>query len=176
MTRANSPMVSVLDVFLGDVHVGVLAREAGGRLRFLFAERYAEMSNRPTLSLSCEATPGVLTSVAPGACTGRLPPFFSNLLPEGPLRDLLIRRAGVRPSDEFALLCALGEDLPGGVRVVGPGAEAGIETDHPGHHEQDEPDEAPLRFSLAGVQLKMSDEAVREGRATAFRGGSVGMP
>ena len=156
MTRASRPMGSILDVWLGDLHVGMLARESGRRLRFLFAERYAEMSNRPTLSLSYEATPGVLMSVAPRAYTGRLPPFFSNLLPEGPLRDLLIRRAGVLPSDEFALLCALGEDLPGAVRVVDPGVEAGIDTDHPDHQEPDEPDEAPLRFSLAGVQLKMS--------------------
>ena len=35
---------------LGDVRVGMLAREVGGRLRFLFDEQYAEMSNRPTLS------------------------------------------------------------------------------------------------------------------------------
>ena len=167
-------MGSVLDVWLGDVHVGMLAREAGGRLRFLFAERYAEMSNRPTLSLSYEATPGVLMSVAPRAYTGRLPPFFSNLLPEGPLRDLLIRRAGVRPSDEFALLCALGEDLPGGVRVVDPGAEAGIDTDHPDHHEQDEPDEVPLRFSLAGVQLKMSAVRKANGGLTIPAGGVGG--
>ena len=167
-------MGSVLDVWLGDVHVGMLAREAGGRLRFLFAERYAEMSNRPTLSLSYEATPGVLMSVAPRAYTGRLPPFFSNLLPEGPLRDLLIRRAGVRPSDEFALLCALGEDLPGGVRVVDPGAEAGIDTDHPDHHEQDEPDEVPLRFSLAGVQLKMSAVLKANGGLTIPAGGVGG--
>ncbi len=173
MTRANSPMGSVLEVFLGDVHVGVLAREAGGRVRFLFAERYAEMSNRPTLSLSYEATPGVLMSVAPRAYTGRLPPFFSNLLPEGPLRDLLIRRAGVRPSDEFALLCALGEDLPGGVRIVDPGAVAGIDTDHPDHQELDEPEEAPLRFSLAGVQLKMS-AVLKANGGLAIPAGGVG--
>ena len=167
-------MGSVLDVLLGDVQVGVLAREAGGRLRFLFAEQYAEMSNRPTLSLSYEAAPGELMSVAPRAYSGRLPPFFSNLLPEGPLRDLLIRRAGVRPSDEFALLCALGEDLPGAVRVVDPGAEAGIETGHPDHHERDASNEAPLRFSLAGVQLKMSAVLKADGGLTIPAGGVGG--
>ena len=56
---------------------------------------------------------------------GRLPPFFSNLLPEGPLRELLIRRAGIRRLDEFALLRALGEDLPGAVRVADPASAAG---------------------------------------------------
>lgn len=103
MTRARCRrMGSILDVWLGDVHVGMLARETGGRLRFLFAEQYAEMSNRPTLSLFYEIVPGELMSLAPRACTGRLPPFFSNLLTEGPLRDLLSQRAGVQSSNEFA--------------------------------------------------------------------------
>ena len=70
-------MGPVLEVFLGDVRVGMFAREAGGRLRFLFAERYAEMMNRPTLSLSCETAPGELMSVAPRAYAGRLPPLYS---------------------------------------------------------------------------------------------------
>ena len=150
MKKAKGP----LQVLLGDVLVGLLAREAGGRIRFMFDEQYAEMSNRPTLSLSYEATPGELLTFAPRAYPGRLPPFFSNLLPEGLLRDLLVRRAGVRPSDEFALICALGEDLPGAVRVTEHGEALGTATtSYPASHE---PDEAPLRFSLAGVQLKLS--------------------
>ena len=166
-------MGPVLEVLLGDVQVGVLVREAGGRFRFLFAEPYAEMSNRPTLSLSYEAAPGELMSLAPRAYAGRLPPFFSNLLPEGPLRDLLIRRARVPPSDEFALLRALGEDLPGGVRVIDPGAEAGIATDPPDQHEQDEPGTI-LRFSLAGIQLKMSAVLKTDGALTIPAGGVGG--
>ena len=167
-------MGSVLEVFLGDILVGMLAREAGGRLRFLFSERYAEMMNRPTLSLSYETAPGELMSVAPRAYAGRLPPFFSNLLPEGLLRDLLIRRAGVRPSDEFALLRALGEDLPGGVRVVDPEvASDNTTSDRSARHEQNEQDEAPLRFSLAGVQLKMS-AVLKTGGGLTIPAGGVG--
>lgn len=48
LTRPK-PMGSVLEILLGDVHAGVLVREAGGRLRFLFDEQYAEMPVRPTL-------------------------------------------------------------------------------------------------------------------------------
>lgn len=158
-------MGSVLEVHLGDVQVGMLTREAGGRLRFLFTEDYAEMANRPTLSLSYEVAPGQLMSLAPRAYTGRLPPFFSNLLPEGPLRDLLIHRAGVRPSNEFALLCALGEDLPGGVRVVDAGAVSDT-TGHPADYEREDNGETPLRFSLSGVQLKMSAVLKADGGLT----------
>ena len=56
----------------------------------------------------------------------RLPPFFSNLLPEGPLREYLAERAGVNVKREFFLLWALGRDLPGaslgcGQRLGRPG-------------------------------------------------------
>jgi serine/threonine-protein kinase HipA len=47
----------------------------------------------------------------------RLLPFFSNLLPEGALRDYLARKAGVHPGREFFLLRALGRDLPVAVTV-----------------------------------------------------------
>jgi serine/threonine-protein kinase HipA len=85
-----------------------------------------------------------------------LPVFFSNLLPEGHLREYLAARAGVKPQREFFLLAVLGADLPGAL-VVAP-------LDQPPHTpslESDRADEqhfpeAALRFSLAGVQLKFS--------------------
>jgi len=89
----------------------------------------------------------------------RAPPFFSNLLPEGLLRELVAQRADVSPEREFYLLAYLGEDLPGAVtlragRALPPpdAAEAPVAP---------EPS-TPLRFSLAGVQLKLS--MIREGR------------
>ena len=53
----------------------------------------------------------------------RLSPFFSNLLPEGPLRDYLAERAGVNVVREFYLLWALGRDLPGAIIARGPDGE-----------------------------------------------------
>ena len=154
-------MMPALDVMLGDVRAGMLVRGAGGRVQFLFAEQYADMPNRPRLSLSYEDEGGELIAVEPRAYSGRLPPFFSNLLPEGPLRDLLIRRAEVRPSDEFALLRALGEDLPGGVSVVDSGtATLDPATGRPAPRREPgdlgELGDEPLRFSLSGVQIKIS--------------------
>jgi hypothetical protein len=43
---------------------------------------------------------------------------FSNLLPAGPLRESTARQAGVPVDREFYLLQHLGEDLPGGARIV----------------------------------------------------------
>ena len=86
----------------------------------------------------------------------KVPPFFSNLLPEGRLREYVAELAAIKPAREFFLLWLLGADLPGAVivedaegRPLPPPEEirAGIrrETSH-----------RILRFSLAGVQLKFS--------------------
>src|SRR5690606_18697341 len=81
-----------------------------------------------------------------------VPPFFSNLLPEGPLRDYLAKRAGVNAKREFFLLWVLGQDLPGAVTVRPAKGEA-----LPPALEEALADDARwLKFSLAGVQLKFS--------------------
>ena len=84
----------------------------------------------------------------------KVSPFFSNLLPEGHLRNCLAERAGVNPAREFFLLWALGSDLPGAVTVRSadgedrlPDMDENYDSDHRAN---------PLRFSLAGVQLKFS--------------------
>lgn len=44
-----------------------------------------------------------------------LPSFFQNLLPEGPLRELIAEKRGCTTADHFELLAATGKDLPGNV-------------------------------------------------------------
>ncbi len=75
------------------------------------------------------------------------------------MRDYLAKRAGVNANREFFLLWVLGRDLPGGMTVEPAGDGAWP----PDSHDDDEDDgsgrddtEKPLRFSLAGVQLKFS--------------------
>jgi serine/threonine-protein kinase HipA len=86
-----------------------------------------------------------------------VPPWFSNLLPEGPLRELIAKQAGVPATREFFLLRHLGEDLPGGVRIVRDDAEVESSDDmeEPAEREGGEAADA-WHFSLAGVQLKFS--------------------
>ena len=146
----------ILDIFLADRKVGTINGLGGDRTVFTFDDAYADDPNRPTLSLSFKDAMGDLIRDQRRTQT-RLSPFFSNLLPEGPLRDYLAERAGVNVVREFYLLWALGRDLPGAVIARGPDGE------EPGPaHEEDplpagsEPAEVPLRFSLAGVQLKFS--------------------
>ena len=146
--------MNTLDVWLDDSRVGQIARAAGGQIFFLIEESYAEMSPRPMLSLSFQAASGKLVPHMRGY-PGRLPPFFANLLPEGELRSLLAKWANVKAQDEFALLGVLGADLPGAVRVV-PSSAHDAASLVGSRAARAEPGSSALRFSLAGVQLKLS--------------------
>jgi len=146
----------VLDIFLGDRKVGAITALGGDRSIFTFDDSYADDAARPTLSLSFKDAMGDLIRDQRRTQT-RLSPFFSNLLPEGPLRDYLAERAGVNVVREFHLLGALGRDLPGAVVVRGPdGEEPTLGPEDDVRAARGGVAEAPLRFSLAGVQLKFS--------------------
>jgi len=147
--------LNALGVHLHGKRIGIINRLAGDRQLFAFEEEYVADPKRSTLSLSFKGREGgVVTSVR--AVTRRLPPFFSNLLPEGHLRTYLAEQAGVKPEREFFVLAALGEDLPGALTAMPLSADGDAEMlekrEGPGRNRED----GVLRFSLAGVQLKFS--------------------
>ena len=151
------PDVSVLDVLLYEEPIGTLTLVQGDRTIFAFNQAYIDEPARPTLSLSFKDSFGALiTDIRPTQTV--VPPFFSNLLPEGPLREYLAKQAGTNPKREFFLLWILGRDLPGALTVRPANGEA-----WPPELNGEKPDEKErarranvLRFSLAGVQLKFS--------------------
>ena len=145
----------VLAVGLGNTPVGTLTLLNSEQTLFAFNDSYINDSKRPTLSLSYKTSSGELRTRTRPTHT-RVPPFFSNLLPEGPLRQLLADRAGVHPDREFFLLSALKNDLPGA--VVLRELESGEVFDGATLPEKvaNSSEKTALRFSLAGVQIKFS--------------------
>ncbi|HJS13354.1 type II toxin-antitoxin system HipA family toxin [Sphingopyxis sp.] len=158
---------AALDILLHGTRIGTIARLDGDRSIFSFDAAYAADPERATLSLAYRDTLGALID-QPRAYQTRIEPFFSNLLPEGTLRDYLARRAGVKSLREYLLLAQLGADLPGAVTAVP------VEGwDAPGDPNEEGIAAAArhaLRFSLAGVQLKFS--AVKN----QGRGGGLTIP
>jgi serine/threonine-protein kinase HipA len=147
--------LNALSVRLHKRHIGVITRLAGDRQLFAFEQEHIDDPKRPTLSLSFKgSTGGLVTQTRPTAL--RVPPFFSNLLPEGHLRDYLAKRARVNPEREFFLLAVLGADLPGALVIAPLEGQAQPPEAHREHREHADDIEEPLRFSLAGVQLKFS--------------------
>jgi serine/threonine-protein kinase HipA len=169
--------LNALSVRLHGKHIGVINRLAGDRQLFAFEQDYIDDEKRPTLSLSFKgSTGGLVTQTRP--TVRRVPPFFSNLLPEGHLRDYLAKRADVNSEREFFLLAVLGADLPGAL-VVAPfereAQRAGAH--HDNEHDEDDHGhggEEPLRFSLAGVQLKFSAVMEASGGLTIAADGMGG--
>ena len=151
------PTLKALAVRLHGRQIGIINRLVGDRHVFSFEQEYLDDPNRPTLSLSFKGrSGGLVTAVRP--VSRRVPPFFSNLLPEGHLRTYLAEQADVKPEREFFLLAVLGADLSGAITVVPLTAEghtADSQKDAEENH-GDRRDDGVLRFSLAGVQLKFS--------------------
>ncbi len=155
-------MTDRLEVRLGDVLVGKLTLVTGDRSFFAFEASYLNDPNRPVLSQSFFTRSGDLIPESKIVQT-KLPPFFSNLLPEGHLRDYLAARGGIKPVREFKLIELLGEDLSGAVVIKPLDALANLnESEGEGVVQEN----APYRFSLAGVQLKFSALAESTGGLT----------
>ncbi len=139
-----------LQIELGGVGVGTLSVSTHGAVVFRFGEHYLELQGRPVLGQAFEDN-----LHRTWRASQRLPEFFANLLPEGALRQLVAKQIGVQEHREALLLVRLGGDLPGAVSAW-PSTEV------------DEGEvldfaisplptiDAPLRFSLAGVQSKFS--------------------
>lgn len=140
-----------LEVHLGETPVGVLSRSSdrGDATRFRFYDSYRSLAQRPVLGQVYEDH---LDEV--WGATQLLPPFFSNLLPEGVLREYIAGAVGVHRDRELYLLAHLGLDLPGAV-IVRPLTELDA-VEEPAMAALTARKADGLRFSLAGVQLKFS--------------------
>lgn len=162
MSDSRVDEINVLKLSLHDRLVGYLAGFQDGRNVLSFAEEFKSDASRPTFSLITHpAFPRSEKIMAePWARNQRLPPTLSNLLPEGPLRELIAQGLKVHIDNEFHILSYLGADLPGALVA-----------------EPMEPDDVPdsvldthgkarairfdklspgNKFSLAGVQMKFS--------------------
>lgn len=156
----NPPSTTSFGVWIGERRAGTI-RRYGDRTRFSLDADYREDPDRPVLGLVFEDRPDRVHTASV-----RLAPWFSNLLPEGRLRDWIAGERGVNRQREMELLAQVGHDLPGAVRVL-PDREDVVESmwkhDSVWAREPDtyevEVDDFHLpgvRFSLAGVAMKFS--------------------
>ena len=151
----------ILKILLGDVPVGHLTGFQDGKSLFAFDDRYIDLGpDRPTLSLSFntpgdeEATEHKLREIYSSRM--KLPPFFSNLLPEGVLREYMVKRMKIHHDHEFDLLVALGASLPGAIRALPADELPQAAINYRPGTTHAAPDETPIKFSLGGSQLKFS--------------------
>lgn len=139
-------------VYLYDRLVGHLHRR-DDVTRFVFTDDYWNDPNRPVLGLRFEEDPR-----ARHRANMRLPPWFSNLLPEGRLRDWIAGAGKISVKREMELLAQVGHDLPGAVRVLSSEHLVPVDLtgDDQGRSSPSAVDAGLWSFSLAGVGLKFS--------------------
>ncbi len=160
-----STTVRQLRVLLNDIPVGRLTLSDGAMCSFHLFEAYRALFPRPVLGQLFEDD-----LLKHHRARTRLPSWFSNLLPEGALRQLVEQQAG---GSEFDLLARLGQDLPGAVRVEEVAA-VGAEDDSGEAIDTHELPSATMddawHFSLAGVQLKFSANRADRGMTIPVSG------
>lgn len=171
--------IELLDVRLHNQRVGTLSR-LGDIVRFAADPEYVADQNRNTLSLSW-SIPGMTQHklmerdyIGNVAKAGKLPPFFANMLSESQaLRRYISHQRGCSPADDFALLAACGDELPGAV-TVSPVEHAPVEMLRQHTAMPDRVSLAHLEhpllggFSLAGAQLKAAMSAAENQRRCTF--------
>lgn len=148
-----------LGVFLQGSLVGSISLEPP-IAKFTFGDDYLTSSSRQVLGLPFEESLG-----AAWRGVNRLPPWFSNLLPEGQLRQLLGTGLRLPASNatnvatEAALISAVGQDLPGAVTIAPMEQAEELRTrplaaDLTVPEAQSDPN--LFKFSVAGVGVKFS--------------------
>ena len=163
MTRSREEQFCV---YLHDKIVGRLHRY-DDVTRFVFAEGYWDDPNRAVLGLNFEDNPH-----ARHRSNLRLPPWFSNLLPEGRLREWIAQARRTSIDREMELLAQVGHDLPGAVRVFAADQMMPVDVsggDDAGNR-RGNPTDSLWSVSLAGVGLKFSMLAQGERLAVPAHG------
>ncbi|HPE70746.1 MAG TPA: HipA domain-containing protein [Candidatus Competibacter sp.] len=152
MTRSSEEQFCV---YLYDRLIGRLHRR-DDVTRFVFEEGYWDDPNRPVLGLRFEDNPRERHR-----SHLRLPPWFSNLLPEGRLREWIAQARRTSTEREMELLAQVGHDLPGAVRVLAADEMVPVDLGDGGdaNGRQRSSMDSLWSFSLAGVGLKFSMRA-----------------
>lgn len=142
--------VKLADVYKKDEHAGVLERQVDATV-FAYLPEYARFPIATSLPISDQS---VITRA------GALAPFFAGLLPEGHRLTVLKESVKTSLDDEFSLLLAVGQNLPGDISVVPAGEpledSVPLLNRDPADLSFDELTNAVDETSIAGVQEKAS--------------------
>jgi serine/threonine-protein kinase HipA len=150
-----------LNVFVGSSLIGVIRSDPEGRMSFRYASTWLENPDRYGISAS-------LPLSSDGFSPDRAHPFFTNLLPEGPVREQIARAFGISSDNDFELLSLIGGECAGAL-WIGPGEPPPTEKQHYTRLSESDLHERLMRFgvfasivhdgkvrlSLAGAQDKL---------------------
>lgn len=167
-------MTNELTVWLFREKAGMLRLE-NGRLSFAYANEYLTRSNAMSLSASLPLRYEPFDDL-------QTRPFFSGLLPEGRMRNLIAHQFQVSHHNDFALLDHIGGECAGAVTFMEPGQTLPVmgRADIEWLTEQkvvEILDELPRRPMLAGQDgLRLSLAGAQDKLPVVFDGNRIGLP
>ena len=157
-------MLETLGVYFEQTRVGSLGIDGERRFSFQYSKEWLASTNAFQISISLPMQEDVFSN-------NKVKSFFSNLLPESAVRELIARRLGISSKNDFMLLKRIGGECAGAITIL-PESETPESPDQYKYHllsgEQladlikDIPGrpllagEEGIRISLAGAQEKLS--------------------
>lgn len=103
-------MTTILNVYLKSVKIGKLELDESRRFVFTYDKDWLQHDDAIPLSI------GLPLQEEP-CLDDQARPFFSNLLPESEIRQVIARKLGLSENNDFALLEAVGGDCAGAVSL-----------------------------------------------------------
>lgn len=101
---------SSLNVYVDNQKVGVIHADSNSRMSFSYSTCWLENHRGYPISISLPLTPDTFL---PEKAHG----FFANLLPEGLLREHLVRNLGISAGNDFELLSRIGGECAGALWI-----------------------------------------------------------
>lgn len=104
-------MVRILDVYLNENHVGELRQDGAGQISFTYNEQYLENKGAQFLSHSLPLRKETFDF---RECRA----FFSGILPEGEIREIIARNLGISQKNDFSMLEWIGGECAGAITFM----------------------------------------------------------
>ncbi len=162
-------MVSRLDVYLNNILAGELRQDDVGQISYIYNEQYLELKGAQFLSQSLPLRKEPFDF---RECR----PFFSGILPEGEIREIIARNLGISQRNDFSMLERIGGDCAGAITFLPSGQKLNLIDDEYrtlsiqelGNILRELPNrplmagEKGIRLSLAGAQNKLAVHKIGE--------------
>ena len=156
-------MVSTLDVYLNNKLAGELKQDDVGQISFTYNEQYLEHKGAHSLSQSLPLRKETFDF---RECRA----FFSGILPEGEIREIIARNLGISQRNDFSMLERIGGECAGAITFLPPSQKLisndyeyrTLSTEELGKLLKELPNrplmagEKGIRLSLAGAQNKLA--------------------
>jgi len=104
-------ILETLNVFFGQIKVGSLSIDGRRLFSFQYSKKWLTSPDAFQISISLPMQEGIFSH-------DKVRSFFSNLLPESAVRELIAKRLGISDKNDFMLLKRIGGECAGAITIL----------------------------------------------------------